>query len=153
MSKKLILCRGLPGSGKSYLAKELGQGKSYSTDDFFVVNGEYRFNLKLIGKAHEWNQNRVKMAMVSGEAVVVVDNTMTQKWEMLPYVKMAQEYGYEVEIREPSWHPDLKKNGKWNVDFLVGRNVHGVNRDILEKMIARYEYDVTKEMILNLLED
>jgi adenylate kinase family enzyme len=36
--KKMIIMRGLPGSGKSYKAKKLAQAENgviYSTDDFF----------------------------------------------------------------------------------------------------------------------
>jgi adenylate kinase family enzyme len=43
--------RGLPGSGKSTKAKELAgeQGLVFSTDDFFMVNGKYIFDPKMIG--------------------------------------------------------------------------------------------------------
>ena len=43
--------RGLPGSGKSTKARKIaGQfGVVYSTDDFFMVNGEYKFDPKMIG--------------------------------------------------------------------------------------------------------
>jgi adenylate kinase family enzyme len=42
--------RGLPGSGKSTLAKVLAgeHGLVYSTDDFFIQNGEYKFDSKML---------------------------------------------------------------------------------------------------------
>ena len=52
--KKLVLMRGLPGSGKSTLAKKIAgnQGVIYSTDDFFIVKGEYKYDPKMIGQYH-----------------------------------------------------------------------------------------------------
>ena len=42
--------RGLPGSGKSTLAKKIAgnAGVVYSTDDFFMVNGQYMYDPKMI---------------------------------------------------------------------------------------------------------
>lgn len=55
--KKLFLMRGMPGSGKSTLAKKLaGQGGVvYSTDDFFMKNGQYVYDAKMIGEYHNKN--------------------------------------------------------------------------------------------------
>ena len=46
--------RGVPGSGKSTLAKRIAgdNGVIYSTDDFFMVKGEYVYDVKMIGKYH-----------------------------------------------------------------------------------------------------
>jgi len=43
--------RGVPGSGKSTKAKILAAntGYIYSTDDFFIVKGEYVYDPKMIG--------------------------------------------------------------------------------------------------------
>lgn len=43
--------RGVPGSGKSTKAKKLAgsNGVIYSTDDFFMKNGEYIYDVKFIG--------------------------------------------------------------------------------------------------------
>jgi adenylate kinase family enzyme len=42
--------RGLPGSGKSTKAKKIAgeHGVIYSTDDFFMVNGQYVYDVKMI---------------------------------------------------------------------------------------------------------
>jgi NEDD4-binding protein 2 len=58
--KKLVLMRGMPGSGKSTLAKKLaGQGGViYSTDDFFMKNGQYVYDPKMIGEYHNKNLER-----------------------------------------------------------------------------------------------
>lgn len=55
--KKLYIMRGLPGSGKSTLAKKLAGagGVTYSTDDFFMVKGQYVYDAKMIGEYHNKN--------------------------------------------------------------------------------------------------
>jgi NEDD4-binding protein 2 len=49
--------RGLPGSGKSTKAKALAgeEGLIFSTDDFFMVNGKYEYDAKMIGDYHTKN--------------------------------------------------------------------------------------------------
>ena len=63
--KELVLMRGLPGSGKSTKAKKIaGQiGVVFSTDDFFMVNGQYKYDPKMIGEYHQKNQKRTVQAM------------------------------------------------------------------------------------------
>ena len=148
--KKLILTRGTPGSGKSTLAKQLGQGGVvFSTDDFFMKDGKYQFDSKLLSRAHQWNQDRVEKAMQQGISPIVIDNTHTQKWELKRGVQLAQQYGYEIEIKEPDWHPNLKTpEGKWNIDFLRGKNKHDVPEESLRRMIDRYDYKPSIEDIL-----
>jgi adenylate kinase family enzyme len=52
--------RGVPGSGKSTKAKKLAgtSGVVYSTDDFFMKNGEYVYDVKMIVEYHEKNLKR-----------------------------------------------------------------------------------------------
>lgn len=58
----LVLLRGPPGSGKSTLARNILMqnpgGVILSTDDYFIVNGRYQFDLAVLGEAHSWNHNR-----------------------------------------------------------------------------------------------
>lgn len=144
--KKLILMRGLPGSGKSFLGKQLAKQaadtKIYSTDDLFMVNGEYRFNPAKLGKFHKENQLRVEHAMGKGISLIIVDNTNTQLWEMRPYIKMAKKFGYLIEcvIPETAWAFDAEECAK--------KNTHGVPLDAIKRMLARFERDIdlTKEV-------
>ena len=62
--KILIIMRGCPGSGKSYLASKLSRGGAVlAADDFWMDNGEYKFDPERINEAHLWNQARVIEAM------------------------------------------------------------------------------------------
>jgi predicted kinase len=83
--------RGVPGSGKSYLAHQIkGDGMVFSADDYFVnYQGQYLFDRNQLGDAHEWNQKRANEALKSGTNPVVIDNTNLEAWEMRPYIFMA----------------------------------------------------------------
>lgn len=87
----VIIMRGVPGSGKSYLAYQLrGNGVVLSTDDYFInYQGQYVFDRNQLSFAHDWNQNRADKEMKSGTNPVVIDNTNLEAWEMQPYVTMA----------------------------------------------------------------
>ncbi|KAK5984223.1 hypothetical protein GCK32_022341, partial [Trichostrongylus colubriformis] len=54
----MILMRGVPGSGKSYLANSLATnhgGVVYSTDDFFIRDGQYQFQPEKLEEYHRNN--------------------------------------------------------------------------------------------------
>ena len=130
MEKILFIVRGLPGSGKSTFAKTLG-GKHFETDNFFMVDGEYKFDVTKLKAAHEWCQNSVNTAMILNittdlNNTIVVSNTFTQEWEMKPYFDMAETYGYRV-------FSLIVENRHGGV------NQHGVPEDKLEIMKNRFE--------------
>jgi len=60
--KELILLRGLPGSGKSTLAKSL-DGIHIEADQFFMIDGEYRFDASKLKDAHNYCFTRTKSYM------------------------------------------------------------------------------------------
>jgi len=100
--KNLYLLRGIPGAGKSTLAKQLGDSH-FETDTFFMVEGEYKFDPTKLRKAHEWCQSQIELAMINNHVTagldnsdIVVSNTFTQAWEMDAYYELANQYGYRV---------------------------------------------------------
>jgi predicted kinase len=130
MNKILYIVRGLPGSGKSTFAKSLG-GIHSEADQFFMVDGEYKFDGSKIKDAHKWCQNEVNSAMILNHTtnlnnVIVVSNTFTQEWEMQPYLDMAKDWGYTV-------FSVIVENRHGGV------NVHSVPDDKLEMMKNRFE--------------
>uniref|UniRef100_A0A8C7YJS5 NEDD4 binding protein 2 n=1 Tax=Oryzias sinensis TaxID=183150 RepID=A0A8C7YJS5_9TELE len=76
-------------------------GAILSTDDYFLRNGEYRFDPTVLGEAHEWNHKRAKEAFERGTNPIIIDNTNMQGWEMKPYVAQALKHGYKVLFKEP----------------------------------------------------
>ncbi|XP_020383615.1 NEDD4-binding protein 2-like 1 isoform X1 [Rhincodon typus] len=146
--KRLYLLRGLPGSGKTTLARNLKHqfrdAVILSTDDYFIrEDGSYLFQKYLLDEAHEWNHERAKSAMRLGRSTIIIDNTNTEAWEMKPYVNMARENGYEVKFREPDtpWKFDIRK--------LTRINSHGVPRETIERMKERYERNITIDKVLH----
>jgi predicted kinase len=125
MKKELFLLRGLPGSGKSTLARSLG-GMHMEADKYFMSSGKYEFDASQLRDAHNWCQNAVRVGMETQGQKIVVSNTFTQEWEMDPYYKLAEQYGYRV-------HSLVVENRH------EGVNEHGVPADKLEQMKNRFE--------------
>jgi predicted kinase len=130
---ELILLRGLPGAGKSTLAKiilqirETDEPEVLSADDFFVnENGEYEFDSQKIKEAHQYCQFRCSERMRQQKVKIVVANTFTQEWEMKVYYDMAERYNYRV-------HTIIVENRHGS------ENVHGVPKDKLQQMKDRFE--------------
>lgn len=133
--------RGIAGSGKSTKARELvADGEIYATDDYW--GGDYAFDRARIGEAHEWNQLRVKEAIIAGINPVIVDATNTQMWEMQPYVEFGIAFNYEVVFQESDmpWRFDAEE--------LVKRNQHGVPIEIIKQMLMNWEKEPTVEKVL-----
>lgn len=100
--KVVILC-GISGSGKStYIKNHLSDADVCSADHFFMVDGEYKFDVKKLGQAHgECLKHFVYLVSQKphGNRVpVVVDNTNTSMMEVAPYAQLALAYGHELEI-------------------------------------------------------
>jgi predicted kinase len=128
--KQLIILRGASGSGKSTLARSMHHTFELSvicsTDDYFMKDGEYVFNPKLLTEAHRANQDKVESCMLRSVPMIIVDNTNIQKWTYQAYIKLAETYGYEVKF--------VVCDGEYE-------NRHGVPKDKVEKMRASFEPD------------
>lgn len=117
--KKVFCMRGLPGSGKdTYINERWNRDKIAvcSADDFFIVNGEYRFDFSKLGAAHVACMQKFLKAVASDVETVVVSNTNINMLEISPYAAVAAAMGYEFEIIEL----------KAKIEHCVARNSHGV---------------------------
>ena len=117
---KLIIIRGLPGSGKTTIAKT--QFPDYilvETDMFFMHKGEYKYNPKKIKEAHAWCYETVRAFLNSGYNVVVA-NTFTQRWEFQKYIDLG--FSYKIIVAK----------GNYN-------SVHNVPKHVIERMKNRWE--------------
>ncbi|XP_063534423.1 uncharacterized protein LOC134744535 isoform X2 [Cydia strobilella] len=142
-SRTLILMRGLPGSGKSFLSRQIVEtmcpGMNYksfifSTDDFFMRRGRYEFQRYMLPDAHQWNQNRVQEAFGRGLSPIFVDNTNVEIRHMEPYVRAGVRGGYIIEVLEP--------NTPWakNVGNLARKNSHDVNISALKRLSDSFQH-------------
>jgi predicted kinase len=125
---KLYIIRGLPGSGKSTMAKEIiakhPNTKHFEADMYFYnAHGEYKFEPSLLREAHKWCLLKTEDALRNGYDCIV-SNTFTQKWEMKAYLDLAKQYNAELEV--------ITAKGNY-------QNIHGVPEETIEKMRKRWE--------------
>ena len=135
----LVLLRGLPGSGKTTLAKSMfPEYVLCAADDYFDELG--RFDPTHLGSAHQQCQRRVQ-ALLAAQENVVVHNTFTQFWEMKPYLEMAQRMGFSVRV----CHVESGLSDQQ----LADRNVHSVPASTIEKMRERWQPYPSEEVVRN----
>ncbi len=101
MSKTLYIIRGPQGSGKSTMAKQLGD-VHLEADQYFVcpVSGAYEWKPEEMADAHNYCLTSATLAMSEGVEKVAVSNTFAQLDHILPYQKAAKELGYKVVMME-----------------------------------------------------
>jgi predicted kinase len=139
--KKLIIVRGLPGSGKSMFVDDFlysplctVHGVVCSADNYFMHDGEYQFDPNSLGDAHNYCKGVAIDAMIARASLVVIDNTNSQKWEFMPYLTLARDYNYDV---------TQITVGQVNQDVVAQyhqRNKHGVPEETIRKMVERWEF-------------
>lgn len=131
---KLIIVRGLPGSGKSTYAKQyLAENEDaapygaahYEADMFFAKFPlDYNYDIRLIGAAHDWCYSNVVRKLWHGHDVIV-SNTFTKMWELERYLNIPTIVdNVEVEIVE------------MRTQY---QTIHDVPEAKLKRMAARWE--------------
>ena len=131
MTNTLTIIRGLPGSGKSTLAHMLVTARAtggawvqrVEADDYFMQDGEYRFDHTKLAAAHVDCQRRTRAYLEMGSHVIA-SNTFTQRWEYEWYLDMAKELGVPVQVIEV--HGDFG-------------SVHNVPEETIVRMRNRWE--------------
>jgi len=121
----LVIIRGLPGSGKSTIAKtQFPNFVNYEADMFFTDNsGNYAFDKTRLQEAHSWCIEATRKAL-SERKDVVVSNTFTRLYEIQPYVKMAMEFNIPLQI--------VHATGNY-------KNTHNVPEEFIDIMKSRWE--------------
>jgi ABC-type molybdenum transport system ATPase subunit/photorepair protein PhrA len=134
--KTLYIIRGIAGSGKTTFANTIVDSIAVCEADQYFVDketGEYKFNPDEIKIAHQWCKDEVENRMKYNQdtygldySEIVVSNTFTQEWEMDPYFKLAEKYGYRVfSLIVENRHG--------------GKNTHGVPDEKVEVMKNRFQ--------------
>lgn len=100
----VLVNRAVPGSGKSSFARSIletldREGISvrvHSTDDYFMVDGRYVFDIRKLGEYHRRNQKAFKASLAAGIDLVILDNTDEHPWETQPYTDAARAADYRI---------------------------------------------------------
>jgi len=134
MKKIAVINRAVSGSGKSTMARSIktfmeSKGISvaiHSSDELFMVDGEYRFSFEKLGYNHKLNFNNYCESLAQGVSVIICDNTNVKDRDAKNYVDMAKELGYmPIELYfEPS-----------SVEEHIARNVHKVPESAIVAMV------------------
>jgi predicted kinase len=135
----LTLLRGMPGSGKtsfmwSVVGDMLENVVELATDKWFMDRwGVYKFNGSKLGEYHAACLESARVAMSEGERVWV-HNTFSCRWEMEPYLVLAKEFSYRVDVI------DLYDGGLTDEE-LHERGEHDVPVENIAKMREHWEPD------------
>ena len=122
---KLIILRGLPGSGKSTVSQMFsGTFYRYEADDWMYEYGEYRFHPSKLAECHRLCQEHTRQALLEGESVIV-SNTSTTEKEVATYAAIAEECGAQfISLIVETRHD--------------GKNIHNVPEEKLQQMKQRF---------------
>ncbi|CAH1249594.1 CNP [Branchiostoma lanceolatum] len=139
-SRTMFIMRGLPGCGKSSLAKQIadayGNTVVCSADSFRYVNGVYVFDRNKLQESHEKCRELARLSADSSINVLIVDNTNIRVWEFKYYLEIARRRQYTVVLVEP------RTPWKWDVRELGKKNSHDVPERKIREMAGRYEIAV-----------
>ena len=133
----LIVFQGLPGAGKSTIARELctalqAQRKTSAWFEADTWMGPH-FDASRLNACHTRCLEAVSDAMHAFTHVVCVSNTNTTLREIMPYILNAQDTNYDVRIF------NLFDAGLTD-DELAKRTLHGVPVTKIAEMRARYQH-------------
>lgn len=134
---KVIILRGIPGSGKSTIADNIANAVICSADNYFMDRqGNYNFDPKQLGEAHKACMRDflryLNYSPREDETLdhIIVDNTNVELWEISPYVAICQALNVEYEITTIECDPKVAAK----------RNIHGVPERTINRMADRIDH-------------
>ena len=147
--KRLILMQGIPGSGKTTVARHMATAlvataplytdewryEILSTDAQRISKcGHYVHDASKNGEHHAANQRLCVEAMQAEVSFIFIDNTNITKREAAPYIALAKMFGYEVQVL--SVQVDVVEAKRRNAQRSPDRRVPD---EVIEDMHARME--------------
>lgn len=120
----LFLIRGLPGSGKTTLAKSMKCTAHIEADQWFESNPKIFWTKTAAEAAHKWCRDSVRHFLECPQATVVVANTFIRKSHVREYQELARALGHKTCV--------ITCRGTW-------KSVHNVPQETLERMKQNWE--------------
>lgn len=124
--QKLAICRGLPGQGKSTIAKEFAAKynlEHFENDAYLYVNGKYVWTPETAAQAAKQCFNDTMNALKTGKSVVVSNVFVTRK-AVDKYVNAAKRIGVQVAV--------FRATGNF-------QNIHDVPKNTYLSMKANFQ--------------
>jgi hypothetical protein len=132
--KVCVIMRGPSGSGKSSTVKKLKNimnMESFSTDDLFMIDGEYKFDPSKLESMHNRNFQNFKDAVYGQVQGLIVDNTNIAYHEYQKYIELARGNGYVTVVLQCK---------KLSPETLFARSTHGVPINSLIAKVKKYQF-------------
>ena len=131
---KVILMRGLPGSGKSTWIEENAPGAVVcSADHYFQTPKGYVFDATKLAHAH--HDCMIKFMVSMGAPLIVVDNCNLTTKNLAPYVDLALAHDYDVEIHTMTTPAEVA----------MARQLHGVPAEHYKKLVQQFNNPLPAE--------
>ena len=131
--KKVIILRGLPGSGKTdfinYFIENLNL-HNYEICSFLTY---YDNNTHSLPQSYNNCYNQFMSNILYGTSYIFVDNPNIQKWELDNYLKLAKFFNYDIEIYSIDT-PDIRY-----LEYYRSRSTYKVSKNTMNSMYNRWE--------------
>lgn len=145
LHKTVIINRAVSGSGKPTLSRCVTdalrkRGISvavHSTDDFFLKDGRYVFNLEKLNAYHAKTLANFTTDVRKGTDVVICDNMNLLPWQAQPYTDAARQYNYRI-IFLNFLPRKIEKHLAAQVVTKEKPDAHGLSRELLERFIQNF---------------
>ena len=133
MPQIIIINRAVPGSGKSTMSKAIQDilvaggysCKIHSTDEYHMIDGEYKFDPSKIGHYHSENYREFTKSVKQAFDCVICDNTNIKDKDAKPYAEVIS-YVKPLVI--------VLYFVSDSLDNHIARNVHKVPSDVIQNM-------------------
>lgn len=147
--KTIIINRAVPGSGKTTITNSIKKALTknsisfaiHSTDEFFMVESRYVFDISKLDEFHALNLKDFKNSIENSFDVIICDNTNIAPWQSEPYTNLARKHNYQIIIitLDPR---ELEKHLASQQITPEKPDAHNVPESVLKAMIEEYEiYD------------